>query len=145
LSPETGDALRRAEQMLVSLVRTLEIGEHVVAAAEAYRAAEHAARALLDARLNRVFKKHATIIAEFARLTRGNAKYDGCAAILSDGFKLKNVSDYGDREQIDAADATDMVVACARIIALVAEDLGYEAGQDARSAEAWARLKVLGL
>lgn len=145
MNPETADALLRAERMLASLVRTLDIGEHAIAAAEAYRAAEHAARAFLDAKLNRVFKKHATIISEFARLTRGDARFHGCAAALRDGFKLKNVSDYGDRDQIDAADATEMVLARARMIALVAEDLGYRLGQEERIADAWVRLRALGL
>lgn len=125
MTPEAAAHLARASAGLDEARSAADIPPLVrIAARSAYRAAFHAAEALIIARTGRVAKTHAGVHSEFARLTRDLPEADGeLRRILGRGYSYKELADYDvdPTRVVTDADAASMIADATRFVARVAE------------------------
>ena len=89
--------------------------------------ANHAAQAFLFEREDRVFKSHKGVHGEFARLVKGDPRFDGeLRAFLGRTYNLKAIADYeaGPSSNVSSAQAAEAIAAVQRFVAAIGELMG---------------------
>lgn len=95
MKPQTAAFLEKSRELLEHAETMLSIGLREQAGRTAYLAAFHAAQALIFETHGRVFKKHASVQGEFARLVKDDSRVDTeLRAFLGRSFQLKSIADY---------------------------------------------------
>jgi uncharacterized protein (UPF0332 family) len=105
LKLQTASFLDKARELLERADAMLNIGLNEDAGRTAYLAGFHAAQALIFETTGRLFKKHASVQREFARLVKEDLRFDvGLRAFLPRAYNLKAVADYetGPRSRLSA-------------------------------------------
>jgi uncharacterized protein (UPF0332 family) len=117
LTPEAADYLSQGKISLSDAQAALDAGLYRLAARESYIAALNAARAIIFERRTIASKSHSGTHALLHQMVHEGLAVDRASVeFLSDGFKIKNASDYGPYEPVDAAKAKDAVGRAARLV-----------------------------
>ena len=123
MTPEAERFLDKARECLAD-ARLYQAQAPRIAGREAYLSAYHAAEALIRERTGKVAKTHRGVRAEFARLTRSDARVDrSLSEFLAQAYELKSIADYGTgRDGVVTSEAAAAAVdTAARFIDCVAD------------------------
>jgi uncharacterized protein (UPF0332 family) len=124
---ESADYLERGVRALASAKAIAQIGEHRVAAREAYLAAFHAAEAYIFEYAGKTSKTHRGVRALFNQLAKGDPRIPpACAGFLAEGYDLKSIADYGGGPfgaVISEDDSTEAIAAADSMIRVITERL----------------------
>jgi uncharacterized protein (UPF0332 family) len=127
MKPETELYLLKARKMLKSAEVMVSVGESEAAGRAAYLAGFHAAQALIFEREDRVVKTHGGVHGEFARLVKGDSRFDAdLRAFLGRTYALKSIADYeiGPGSDVSDTQAVEAIDAALRFIAAVEKLIG---------------------
>jgi uncharacterized protein (UPF0332 family) len=119
LKLQTASFLDKARELLERADAMLNIGLNEDAGRTAYLAGFHAAQALIFETTGRLFKKHASVQREFARLVKEDLRFDvGLRAFLPRAYNLKAVADYetGPRSRLSAESAKTAIQTARRFV-----------------------------
>jgi uncharacterized protein (UPF0332 family) len=106
MKPETKLYLAKARKTLRQAEHMASVAESEAAGRAAYLAGFHAAQALIFEREDRVVKTHKGVHGEFARLVKGDARFDAeLRAFLGRSYALKSIADYEIGPGLDVSDA----------------------------------------
>jgi uncharacterized protein (UPF0332 family) len=95
VKPESALFLEKSRELIERAATMVHVGLNEDAGRSAYLAGLHAAQAFIFESTGRVFKKHAGVSGEFARLTRTDPRVDiEVRAFLGRTYQLKAIADY---------------------------------------------------
>jgi uncharacterized protein (UPF0332 family) len=114
--------LAKARQALDKARRVHAIGLYDEAGRHAYYVAFHAAQALLFERTDKVYATHQGVKAEFARLSKSDARVERKhAAFLARAYSLKSAADYetGAAANVTAGQASEAIGMAEEFLAVI--------------------------
>jgi len=123
VKPQTEAYLKKSRELLDHAETMLRVDLEDEAGRTAYLAGFHAAQALIFEKHGRVFKTHAGVHAEFARLVKDDQRIDSeLRAFLGLTFQLKLVADYecGPDSHVAAESARRAIRTARRFVEVVA-------------------------
>jgi uncharacterized protein (UPF0332 family) len=123
MKPQSAAFLEKASELLGDADTMLRVNLNDAAGRTAYLAGFHAAQALLFEANGRVFKTHAGVRSEFARLVKDDSRVDSeLRAFLGFAYQLKAIADYeaGPGSHISAETARAALDTARRFVACVA-------------------------
>ena len=124
MTPEAADYLQHNKISLQEAKTALAANIYRMAAREAYIAALNAARAIVFEKKTIASKSHSGTRSLVHELVRDGLKIDrDVLDILSKGFKLKTIADYGPHEDVGEATATDFVGRAERFVEQIESEL----------------------
>lgn len=122
MRPEAARALDKDRECLADATLYQPLVPRI-AGREAYLAAFHAAEALLFERTGKIAKTHRGLRAQFALLSRDEARIDpSLSEFLDRAYELKSMADYGTgvEANISAESAASAVATAARFVDCIA-------------------------
>ena len=110
MKPEAADYLDKARQCLTGARTIAGVSLHHVAGREAYLAAFHAAEAFIFERTGKTIKTHRGLRVMFSRLAKDEPRIPReYLRLLSDGYEIKSVADYGVGPAVRTITAEDAI------------------------------------
>ena len=95
MTPETGEFLVKARELLEEAEAVLAVKRYNAAGRAAYLAAFNAAQALISERTDRSVKTHRGVRTELHRITKDDPRFDPeLRTFLARAYQLKAIADY---------------------------------------------------
>ena len=136
MKPQTEAYLKKSRELLDHAETMLRVDLNDEAGRTAYLAGFHAAQALIFERHGRVFKTHAGVHSEFARLVKDDSRIDSeLRAFLGLTFQLKLIADYecGPDSHVSAENASRAIWTARRFMESVTALIPLKPPSDGRT------------
>ena len=124
MTPEVGNYLAKAHQLLTEAQAVMDIGLTEAAGRAAYLSAFHAAQAYIFDSTGKSAKSHSGVRSEFSRLAKDNPRIDRTfLSFLARAYTLKEVADYemGPDAIVPAERAAATIETANHFVACIAE------------------------